>query len=250
MTDTQQIMVTIEQGIMTILLNRPEKKNALTSSMYQIINKALLQAKTDANIRVVLFAGAGDSFTAGNDIADFLNFDSNLQETEVVKLLRLLSVFEKPLVAAVQGNSVGIGTTLLLHCDLIVAAKDTIFALPFVPLGLCPEAASSLLLPNLAGYHQAAELLLLGEAFNVEKAKSIGLVNRVVETKEVRLQALALCQKLASLPVKALLHTKQLLKSPVNNIEQRITQELVIFEKLLDSKEAKAIFQAFLAKKL
>jgi len=248
MTQSNHIIVNIEQGIMSIVFNRPEKKNALTSSMYQIINEALLQAKSDDEIIVVLFAGEGDCFTAGNDIADFLDFDTKFEETEVVRLLRILTSFEKPLVAAVHGNSVGIGTTMLLHCDLVVAAKETTFALPFVPLGLCPEAASSLLLPNLAGYQQAAELLMLGEAFKTEKAERIGLINRVVETIEVRRHAMALCEKLASLPTKALLHTKQLLKSPSNTVEQRVSQELVIFEELLFSDEARAIFKAFLSK--
>ena len=248
MTETQQVIVNLEQGILSIELNRPEKKNALTNDMYKIINDALMNAKTDDEIRVVLFAGKGDCFTAGNDIADFLDSDIAFEEKEVVKLLRILTGFEKPIVAAVHGSTIGIGTTLLLHCDLVVAAKETTFALPFVPLGLCPEAASSLLLPNLAGYHQAAELLLLGEAFNTEKAEKIGLINRVAETREVRLQAMALCQKLASLPVNALLQTKRLLKSVPNTVEKRISQELDVFGKLLQSKEAKAIFQAFLNK--
>ncbi len=248
MTEMQQVIVGLEQGILSIELNRPDKKNALTNDMYKIINDALIKAKTDEEIRVVLFAGKGDCFTAGNDIADFLDSKIAFEKKEVVKLLRILTDFEKPMVAAVHGSTIGIGTTMLLHCDLVVAAKETTFALPFVPLGLCPEAASSLLLPNLVGYHQAAELLLLGEAFNTEKAEKIGLINRVVETREVRLQAMALCQKLASLPVNALLQTKRLLKSAPNSVEKRITQELDVFGKLLQSTEAKAIFQAFLNK--
>ncbi|MCP3675500.1 MAG: enoyl-CoA hydratase [Gammaproteobacteria bacterium] len=248
MTEAQQVIVSIEQGILSIELNRPDKKNALTNDMYKIINEALVKAKTDEGIHVVLFAGKGDCFTAGNDIADFLDSDIAFEKKEVVRLLRILTNFEKPIVAGVHGSTIGIGTTILLHCDIVVAAKETKFALPFVPLGLCPEAASSLLLPNLVGHHQAAELLLLGEAFNTEKAEKLGLINRVVETREVRLQAMALCQKLTSLPVNALLQTKRLLKSAPNTVEERISQELDVFGKLLQSKEAKAIFQAFLNK--
>lgn len=248
MTEKKQVLVTEEQGIMSIILNRPEKKNALTDVMYQIINAALRRAATEDTIRVVLFCGKGDCFTAGNDIADFLGGGKKVEEKAVGKMLLLLAAFKKPLVAAVHGNAIGIGTTMLLHCDLVVAAEDTVFALPFVPLGLCPEAASSLLLPRLAGYQQAAELLLLGESFNTQKAEKIGLINRIVHSREVKLQAMALCQKLASLPERSVLLTKQLLKGPVESVENRILKEFGYFERLLNSPDAKKAFQAFLAK--
>ncbi len=246
MSNDNKILVSTEQGIMTISFNRPEKKNAILSEMYKMINEALIKAQTDEDIRVVLFTGEGDCFTAGNDLKDFLEIKGKFVDTEVMKFLKLIALFKKPLVAAVHGNAVGIGTTLLLHCDLVIAARESTFAMPFVKLGLCPEAASSLLLPNLAGYQQAAELLMLGEPFNTDKAEKMGLVNRVVNTKEVKLQGLAICQKLASLPVKALMQTRQLLKSPANSLEQRINQEGIIFDKLLTSKEARAIFETFL----
>ncbi|PCJ48902.1 MAG: enoyl-CoA hydratase [Gammaproteobacteria bacterium] len=248
MTDNNEIQVSTEQGIMSITFNRPDKKNALTNAMYKSINDALRQAETDEQIRVVLFSGNGDCFTAGNDIKDFLNNEISANGSEVGKTVKLLSAFKKPLVAAVHGNAVGIGTTMLLHCDLVVAAKNAIFAMPFVPLGLCAEAASSLLLPKMAGHQQAAEILLLGEAFNVEKADKLGIINRIVEVKEVKLQALALCQKLAALPVTSLEVTKALLKSTGDTVEQRILKEFIHFEKLLKSDDAKKAFKAFLAK--
>ncbi len=246
MSSDSNILVTIEQGIMLISFNRPEKKNAITRLMYKMMTDALKQASENNDIRVVLFAGEGDSFTAGNDIKDFLEFDGKFADTNVAQFLRSLANFKKPMVAAVHGNAIGIGSTMLLHCDLVVAAKECTFSMPFVKLGICPEAASSLLLPNLSGYHQAAEILMLGESFNTEKAEQIGLINRVVETREVRLQGMALCQKLASLPNTALTYTKQLLKSPANSTEQRVEQEIEKVGELLLTDEAKAIFAAFL----
>ena len=248
MSSGSNILVTTEQGIMLISFNRPDKKNAITSLMYKMMTDALEQAAMDEDIRVVLFAGEGDCFTAGNDIKDFLEFEGKFEDTTVAKFIRKLSTFKKPMVAAVHGIAIGIGSTLLLHCDIVVAAKECTFSMPFVKLGICPEAASSLLLPNLSGYHQAAEILMLGESFNTEKAEQIGLINRAVETREVRLQGMALCQKLASLPKTALTYTKQLLKSPANTTEQRVEQEIEKLSELLSTDEAKAIFEAFLNK--
>jgi len=248
MSDNADVMVAVEQGIMTITFNRPEKKNALTTSMYQSMNLALEQAAEDSAISVVLFTGSGDCFTAGNDIADFLKAGEDIEQRPVGKLLMLLSAFKKPVVAAVQGNAIGIGTTMLLHCDLVVAATDAKFALPFVALGLCPEAASSLLLPKLAGYQQAAELLMLGEAFSAEKAESIGLINRVVDSEKVKQQALELCQKLTTLPAQSLLLTKQLMKTPGDNVQERLRLEFGHFTERLQSDDARKVFQAFLAK--
>ncbi|RLA00848.1 MAG: enoyl-CoA hydratase [Gammaproteobacteria bacterium] len=249
MTENQEVLITIEQGIMSITLNRPEKKNALTNEMYQSIVTALKHGASDDQVRVVLFSGKGDSFTAGNDIADFLKAGgTKIHDLAVGKLILTMESYKKPIVAAVQGNAIGIGTTLLLHCDLVVAAKESRFALPFVKLGLCPEAGSSMLLPKLVGYQQAAELLFLGEPFDAEKAEKMGLINRLVDTKEVKLQALALCQKLTALPEDALLATKALLKAPEENLRDRIFKEFKDFDRLLKSKDAKRIFQAFLAK--
>lgn len=248
MTDIREIEVTIEQGIMTIAFNRPDKKNALTNAMYKSVNEAINQASVDNDIRVILLCGNGDCFTAGNDIVDFLHSDVSASDSEVAKTVLLLSSFKKPLVAAVHGNAVGIGTTMLLHCDLVVASENSLFAMPFVPLGLCAEAASSLILPRMAGHQQAAEILLLGEAFNVEKADKLGFINRIVETKEVRLQALALCQKLASLPVNSLLITKELMKKSGDTVRERIVTEFGHFEKLLQSEDAKKAFNTFLSK--
>jgi len=248
MSSGSDILVTTEQGIMLISFNRPDKKNSITSLMYKMMTDALEQAAENEDIRVVLFAGEGDCFTAGNDISDFLVFDGKFEDTNVVNFIKKLITFKKPMVAAVHGNAIGIGTTMLLLCDLVVAAKESTFSMPFVKLGLCPEAASSLLLPQLTGYQKAAEILMLGDSFNTEKAEKMGFINRVVETREVRLQAMALCQKLASLPNRALIDTKALLKSPVTTVEQRWDQEAERFGQLLLTDESQSIFRAFLNK--
>jgi enoyl-CoA hydratase/carnithine racemase len=233
---------------MSIAFNRPEKKNAITQNMYQAINDALIQADSDDDIHVVMFSGNGDCFTAGNEISDFLKSDDLSQMNPTIQMLLLLAEFKKPIVAAVHGNAIGVGTTMLLHCDLVVAATDCVFAMPFIPLGICPEAASTLLLPRLAGYQQAAELLFLGEAFNSDKAHQIGLLNRVVDKREVKFQAMALCQKISSLPVRSIQLTKQLLKSPNEAISERIIKESGHLKELLKSPDAKRAFQAFLSK--
>src|SRR5271169_2058392 len=188
---SEPVLVSCAQGVCEVRLNRPEKRNAITFAMYEALTQALLAAQADAQVRAVLLSGAGAGFCAGNDLHDFLN--SNFTSSHpVMGLLRTLATFKKPLLAAVHGQTVGIGVTMLLHCDLVVAAQTTQFSMPFVSLGLVPEAASSLLLPRLIGPQRAAERLLLGEPFDAATAYTLGLVNRVVEEGALREEARAL----------------------------------------------------------
>jgi enoyl-CoA hydratase/carnithine racemase len=242
-------------GICRIEIRRPEKKNALTTAMYSAMADALDQAECDPAVRVILIhgqEGAPGMFTAGNDLGDFLA-NPPLQENPPPPVFRFLTTFsqlKKPFIAAVSGVAVGVGTTLLLHCDLVYAGKSARFALPFVSLGLCPEAASSLLLPAIAGHARASELLLLCEPFNAEKAREIGLVNAVVADEEVLAHAMAQARKLAAMPAASVVLTKQLLKNAQRSlIDQTMKDEIQHFKQRLGSPEAKEAFAAFFDKR-
>ena len=174
------ILTDVTDGVMTITFNRPDKKNSITAAMYAAMADALAQAEEQDAVRVVVFQGNETIFSAGNDIADFLEKPPSSQDAPVYRFLHGIAAFPKPIVAAVCGPAVGIGTTMLMHCDLVYAGDNAAFSLPFVNLGLCPEAASSLLVPQMLGYHRAAEALLLGEPFMAEAALEVGLVNRSV----------------------------------------------------------------------
>jgi enoyl-CoA hydratase/carnithine racemase len=232
-----------------IELARPEKKNALTSEMYAQLTEALLAAGRDPQVRVVLLQGSQDCFTAGNDVSDFLKRKPG-ETSPVFGLFQVLPVFEKPVVAAVAGPAVGIGTTLLLHCDLVFAATDARFQLPFVPLGIVPEFGSTLLLPRLSGYQRAARLLLLGQPFTAQEAFEAGIVTAVV-TKELLFQeAEKATAVLAALPPESLKLTKQLMKQGgAKELEARIAEEGRMFVERLASPEAKEAMRAFLEKR-
>jgi enoyl-CoA hydratase/carnithine racemase len=244
------ILVHIEAGVMTITLNRPEKKNSISSAMYSTMADALAQAQTSEVVRVVVFQGHETIFSAGNDIADFLNSPPSTQESPVFRFLFGISAFTKPLIAAVCGPAVGIGTTMLFHCDLVYAGDNAAFSMPFVNLGLCPEAGSSLLVPRLMGYHRAAEALLLGEPFMAEAALEIGLVNRLLPPLETNNYAQAIAKKLAHKPINSLLETKRLMKKDqASSIKQQISQEAVSFGRMLQEPAAKEAFSAFMQKR-
>ena len=201
------ILTHIDAGVMTITFNRLDKKNSITSTMYSAMADAVAQAAADASVRVVLFQGHESIFSAGNDIGDFLNQPPSTQESPVFRFLRGIATFEKPLLAAVAGPAVGIGTTMLFHCDLVYAGDNAAFSMPFVNLGLCPEAGSSLLDPRMFSCHRAAEALLMGEPFFAEAAQEVGLVNRVVPPTEVNGYAQAQARKLAAKPLSSLIAT-------------------------------------------
>jgi enoyl-CoA hydratase/carnithine racemase len=244
------ILTHIDSGVMTITFNRLDKKNSITSSMYAAMADAVVQAGVDPAVRVVVFQGHESIFSAGNDIGDFLNQPPSTQDSPVFRFLRGIATFEKPLLAAVAGPAVGIGTTMLFHCDLVYAGDNAAFSMPFVNLGLCPEAASSLLAPRMFGYHRAAEALLMGEPFFAEAAQEVGLVNRVVPPTEVNGYAQAQARKLAAKPLTSLIATKRLMKGGDQQaVLQKMDEEGQSFGRMLREPAAKEAFGAFMEKR-
>lgn len=245
---SEYVITKRDGAILHLRLNRSNKKNALTQDMYRALLDGINQAEADESVQAVVFSAEGDTFCAGNDLGDFLRHGELSPQAPVFQLLKRLPELTVPLVASVQGAAIGIGTTLLLHCDLIYAADDAVFALPFVDLALVPEAGSSLLLPQLAGYPRAAELLLLGEPFDAAKALQMGLINGVVGVSELAQTTTQVAEKLAAKPPQALRRTKQLLKTPAENTPARIERELAVFMKALASEEAQRVIAAKAAK--
>lgn len=244
------ITVDTTDAIRVIRFARPEKKNALTVAMYTALHEALAAAADAAEVRVVVLAGAPGVFTAGNDLADFLQHPPTGEDSAVFQFLHALVEFPKPVVVAVDGPAIGIGTTLLLHCDLIVATARAKFALPFARLALVPEAGSSFLLPLIAGYHRAAEWLLLGEPFSGEEAHRAGLVNRLVAPEALEETALGLARALAALPPEAVQLSKRLLRDPLHDATMAtIRREAAVFVQRLQSAEARQAFEAFFTRK-
>lgn len=244
------ILTHTEAGVMTITFNRLDKKNSITAAMYATMADALQQAAADAAVRVVLFQGHETIFSAGNDIADFLNNPPAGDGSPVFRFLHGIATFPKPVIAAVSGPAVGIGTTMLFHCDLVYAGDNAAFSMPFVNLGLCPEAASSLLVPQMMGYHRAAEALLMGEPFMAEAALEVGLVNRIVPPTEVNALAQAQARKLAAKPVTALVETKRLMKKgQAAQVAQQMTEEGASFGRMLREPAAREAFGAFMEKR-
>lgn len=246
---TNEILVHDDRGVRTITLNRLDRKNSITSAMYGAMADALAQAASDAT-RVVVIQGHETVFCAGNDIGDFLNHPPAGPESNVFRFLRGIAGFAKPLVAAVCGPAVGVGTTLLLHCDLVYAGDNAAFSLPFVNLGLVPEAASSLLLPQMLGYHRAAEALLLGEPFMAEAALEVGLVNRVLPPMEANAYAQSVARKLAAKPLSSLVETKKLMKKAgQQRVLAQMDEEGALFSRMLGEPAAKEAFGAFMDKR-
>ena len=244
------ILVHTEDGVMSITLNRVDKKNSITSAMYAAMADALAQAQADAQIRAVVMQGHETIFSAGNDIGDFLNGPPATAESPVFRFLRGISTFPKPVVAAVCGPAVGIGTTLLFHCDLVYAGDNAAFSLPFVNLGLCPEAASSFLAPQLMGYPRAAEALLLGEPFMAESALEMGLINRIVPPAEANALAQQQARKLAAKPLSSLIETKRLMKKgQAAVVAERMAEEGASFGRMLREPAAREAFTAFMEKR-
>jgi enoyl-CoA hydratase/carnithine racemase len=242
------VRVTLTGGVCEIRLNRPEKRNAITFEMYAALTAAFAAAEADEDIRSLLLSGEGAGFCAGNDLHDFLAGPDVSGAHPVMGFLKGLATLKKPLVAAVHGQTVGIGVTLLLHCDLVVAARATQFSMPFVSLGLVPEAASSLLLPRFLGPQRAAELLLLGKPFDAATAHSLGLVNRVVEETQLMSEARALTRGLVHQPPFALAATRRLLRGDPAQILARMEEEARIFGAQLKSEEFRTAVSAFLAR--
>ena len=241
---TDEIRVTHSDGYLEIGIDRPAKKNALTSQMYHAMTAALADAAARDDIACVLFTGAGDAFCAGNDLGDFVQGPEGA--AAAMAFISALAAFDKPLVAAVQGMAVGIGTTMLFHCDLIYAAPDARFAMPFVKLGLVPEAASSLLAPAVLGRARAAAMLLLGETIGAEEAERAGMISGIVQAESLHDHARAKAAALARQPRAALLATRRLLRPDGAAVESQIAQEAALFAAAMQSSEAQAAFAAFL----
>ena len=238
-----------EAAALHIRLSRPAKRNALTAAMYASMADAMAQAEADPSIRAVVFSGEGQVFCAGNDLADFVSNRPSGDDAPVQRFIRALASARKVLVAAVHGQAIGIGTTMLLHCDFVLAEPDAVLQMPFVDLALVPEAGSSLLVPNLMGQRRAAELLLLGEAIDATRAEQLGLVNRVVPAGTAVAEAAALVARLAGKPAGALLATKALMKSAVRNLPGRIAEENTAFGAQLQTDELRQTVQAFFDKR-
>jgi enoyl-CoA hydratase/carnithine racemase len=252
MSEAQAILAHCESGVLTLTFNRLDKKNAITTAMYSALADALSVAAADTAVRAVVIQGHEQIFTAGNDLADFKNnppVSTPDQPAPVLRYLEAMRTFPKPVVAAVCGPAVGIGTTLLLHCDLVYAGDNAAFSLPFVNLGLCPEAGASLLLPALVGYPRAAEKLLLGEAFYAEEALDMGLINRILPPHEVAGYAQAQALKLAAKPPESLRITKALMKQPLVQLPAVMDEEFRHFGALLRGPAAKEAISAVMEKR-
>ncbi|TXT39653.1 MAG: enoyl-CoA hydratase [Comamonadaceae bacterium] len=244
------ILIDTAERVMTITFHRVDKKNSFTRTMYAEMAQALTQAQTDPAVNVVVFQGHESVFSSGNDIADFLQTPPTSQDAPVFQFMRAISTFTKPIVAAVCGPAVGIGTTLLFHCDLVYAGDNAAFSMPFVNLGVCPEAASSLLAPQRMGYGRAAEALLLGEPFLAEAALEMGLVSRIVPPTEVNALAQRQAQKLAAKPMTSLLATKRFMKQgQADLVAQRMAEEGALFGRMLAEPAAHEAFTAFMEKR-
>lgn len=247
---TEHILVSNENGVMTITFNRPEKKNALTHAMYEAMIEALKQAEAEAAVRAVCFRGAGACFTSGNDLKDFLSNPPSGGQSPVMTFLHALVDMKKPLVAAVQGPAIGIGTTMLLHCDLVLAAPDAAFQMPFTKLALCPEAGSSFLLPRVVGMTRALSLLLTSQTIDANTATQWGLVTELIpsilfdNTVQERLAALA------ALPPEAVRVAKALVRDPDRDAtHEAVDREAGEFLNRLISAEAGEAMQAFLERR-
>ena len=244
------IAVARRGAVIAIGFDRPDKKNALTAAMYEAAADAVQAAESDPDVRAILFHGTPEAFTAGNDLHDFLARPPGGESAPVFRFLRLVAGAAHPLVAAVNGPAVGIGTTLLLHCDLVYAGEDARFQLPFTRLGLVPEFASSYLLPLIAGYQRAAELLLLGEAFDAARALDAGFVTRVVPPAAALETAWAAAEKLAALPAASVRNTKALMKRAHRGaIEAQLEAEGADFRRMLHEPAAREALAAFLEKR-
>jgi enoyl-CoA hydratase/carnithine racemase len=243
-----EVLSSLEGSILTLSLNRPEKQNAITRDMYQFMADQIREANGDFGVRAVLITHEGPHFTAGNDLYDFLNAPPLEPGSPVMQFLEQIHTLSKPLLAAVSGNAVGIGTTMLMHCDVVVASPSTKFSMPFVNLGLVPEAGSSILFPRLAGYQRAAQIFLTGEPFSSDYAKEIGLIAEISD--QPRQIANEFAVKIATQPPNAVIQTKALIKSELHDkVSAVMRAEGELFQMALQSDEAREAFMNFLAKK-
>lgn len=241
---TDQVIVTLNGGVLHIRINRPEKKNALNRAMYLKMTEALQEGDRNPQVKVAIITGTADSFTAGNDLKDFLNARPG-EESGGTIFIRALPEFSKPLIAAVNGLAVGIGVTMLLHCDLVYASTNARLQTPFVSLGVVPEAASSLLLPRLVGHQRASELLLFGDFFSAEVGRELGIINAVVAADELDATAMDAATRICAQPSASVIATKALLRSRKTlTPAERFREEGEAFEVCLHSPESRNAMQA------
>ena len=245
------ILTSKENGVLTITFNRPAKKNAITADMYQSMADALRSAETDSEVRVVLFTGSDSVFTAGNDLEDFMKNSAQLSDaSSIIQFMTALRDAPKPVIAAVAGLAVGIGTTMLLHCDLVYLADNAKLSTPFSHLGLCAEFSSTLLMQRVAGYQRAAEKLLMGDPFGAQEAYEMGLANKVVPAAELLEHASQQAAKLVALPAASLRATKRLMRSSqADLVKQVMDEEARQFGQMLTGPEAREAFMAFFQKR-
>ena len=246
---TEHVLTEVDQGVLVVRLNRPKKLNALTSEMYSVMADAIETAENDRSIKVVLYTSTSNHFTAGNDLNDFLSQTPDGSLRQVDRFINNMVSTDVPLMAAVEGVAVGIGTTMLLHFDQVLASENARFSLPFINLGLVPEAGSSALLVNACGYKKAAELLMQGDMFLSAKALECGIVSRVCPPQNLQQEALAAARALAAKPVDALRATKRLLRRPPEPLAQRVEAERDTFGHCLATPIAREAMTAILEKR-
>ncbi|GAB3482064.1 enoyl-CoA hydratase-related protein [Marinomonas epiphytica] len=247
---SELITENIESGIQILCLNRPEKKNAITLDMYQGLADALQRGQQDKQIKVTMVHGAGGDFSSGNDINEFVQIAQSPEKMcHTMAFLQAISSYKKPLIAGVEGRAVGVGATMLLHCDMVLSSRHARLQFPFVQLGLVPEAASSYLLPHLTGYQKAFEILALGQEVSADEAHEMGLINHLCEAGEAYDMALVYAQKIANLPSEAVMLSKDLLKHRAqDDVQMALMREARIFKDRLRSQEAREAFMAFLSR--
>jgi enoyl-CoA hydratase/carnithine racemase len=250
---TGHLIVTDEDATRVIKLRRPDKKNAITQDMYRAMSEAIDSAQDDPEIRCMIIAGSSGVFTAGNDLEDFLQHGTSGADkprtSNATKFLYTLAHNKKPIVAAVDGIAIGIGTTMLFHCDYVVASTTATFLTPFIHLGLVPEGASSLLMPRAMGHHQAFATLVMGHTLSADDAKAAGFVNVVVSPGQAEAEARKAARDISALPAEAVAISRKLLKPPPEELTRRIDQESHLFGERLRSDEAVAAFKAFFARR-
>ncbi|TRO14218.1 enoyl-CoA hydratase [Ectopseudomonas mendocina] len=248
---SEHLLIERDGGLLTLRMHRPDKKNALTRAMYTSMAETLDQAERDPSVRVVLLTGGEDCFTSGNDVADFIQAPPSGLNSEVFHFMRALFDFSKPVVAAVAGPAVGIGTTLLLHCDLVYVARGAQLKMPFVNLGLCPEYGSSLILPRLLGHARAAELLLLGQSFTGEQAAAWGIANQALDDGAATLsKAREMALRFLQLAPSAVVDSKRLMRAPGREELRRVIEEEgALFGQRLRSPEAIEALTAFMQRR-
>jgi enoyl-CoA hydratase/carnithine racemase len=248
---SEHLQIERDGGLLTLRMNRPDKKNALTRAMYAGMAAALDEADADRSVRAVLLTGGESCFTSGNDVADFIQAPPSGLNSEVFQFMRALFDFSKPVVAAVAGPAVGIGTTLLLHCDLVYVTRDAQLKMPFVSLGLCPEYGSSLILPQLLGHARAAELLLLGESFSGEQAAQWGIANQALDDGAAALgKAREAALRFLQLAPSAVVDSKRLMRAPGREELRRVIEEEgALFGQRLRSPEAIEALTAFMQRR-